>query len=162
MRALRTVAKIKRLERLRDEVAERRALRPTLQSSSLPSVGDLPLLELVPRLSPGNDPPSHLPWLVEKLEGAIAPHVGQQYYWFSVPPRHWKTTTLVHAIVKHLLCRPTEMVLFLTHTDDYARKVSRDVRKLALKAGLRLARDSNRQDEWELETGGGHVAKHTG
>ncbi len=53
-------------------------------------------------------------------------------------------------------------MLFLTHTDDYARKVSRDVRKLALRAGLRIARDSNRQDEWELETGGGLVAKSIG
>jgi len=162
MRALRLVAKIKRLERLRDELAERRALRPTPQSTSLPSIGDLPLLALVPRLSPGNDPPDHLPWLIDQLETAIAPHEGQAYVWFSVPPRHWKTTTLVHAIVKHLIQHPTESVLFLTHTDDYARKVSRDVRKLALKAGLRLARDSNRQDEWELETGGGLVAKSIG
>lgn len=162
MRALRLVGKIKRLERLRDEIAERRALRPTPQSTELPSIGDLPLLKLVPRLSPGNDSPTHLPWLIDELELAIAPHEGQRYRWFSVPPRHWKTTTLVHAIVKHLLQHPTESVLFVTHTDNYALKVSRAVRKLALKAGLRLARDSNRQDEWELETGGGLVAKSIG
>jgi hypothetical protein len=162
LRALRLVARIKQLERLRDEIQERRALRPTTQSTSLPSIGDLPLLELVPRLSPGNDAPAHLPWLIDELELAIAPHEGQRYRWFSVPPRHWKTTTLVHAIVKHLIRHPTEMVLFITHTDDYAKKVSREVQKLALRAGLRISRSINRQDEWELETGGGLVAKPIG
>lgn len=162
MRALRVLGKIKRLERVRDELAERRALQSTVQSTELPSVARLPLLELVPRLSPGNDSPTHLGWLVDELELAIAPHEGQRYRWFSVPPRHWKTTTLVHAIVKHLLAHPTEFVLFITHTDDYAKKVSREVQKLALKAGLRISRTINRQDEWELETGGGLVAKPIG
>lgn len=119
----------------------------------------LPIVELVPRLTPGNDAPSHLPWLLGELEAAIAPHEGQRYRWFSVPPRHWKTTTLVHAIVKHLLVHPTEMVLFVTHTDDYAKKVSREVKKLAQRAGLRVNRKIDRQDEWELEAGGGLVAK---
>jgi hypothetical protein len=117
---------------------------------------------MVPRLIPLHDAPTHLGWLVDELETAITPHEGQTYRWFSVPPRHYKTTTLVVAIVKHLIRHPTEMVLFVTHTDDYAKKVSRDVRKYALKAGLRLSRQIDRQDEWELETGGGLVAKSIG
>lgn len=127
--------------------------------AALPWIGDLPILELIPRLNPANERPYHLPWLLEQLEEAIAPHEGQRYRWFSVPPRHWKTTTLEHAIAKHLIRWPDQTVLFVTHTDDYARKVSRNVRKLAVQAGLRLSKVIDRQDEWELETGGGLVAK---
>lgn len=132
-------------------------------AATLPWIGDLPICDLIPRFDPANEPPLHLPWLLDRLEEAIAQHEQQQrYFWFSVPPRHWKTTTLVHAIVKHLIRHPTEAVLFVTHTDDYAKKVSRQVRKLAVQAGLRLSREIDRQDEWELETGGGLVAKSVG
>lgn len=150
--------------------AEARAAQEAQQAASteqaqagLPWIGDLSIGELIPRFDPANEQPSHLPWLLDRLEEAIAEHAQEQhYFWFSVPPRHWKTTTLVHAIVKHLIRWPKEAVLFVTHTDDYAKKVSRQVRKLAEKAGLRISRSIDRQDEWELEEGGGLVAKSIG
>jgi hypothetical protein len=125
----------------------------------------LSVAELIPRLNPADEfgpgmtAPEHLPWLLEQLEQAIAPHAGHLYRWFSVPPGHWKTTTLVHALVKHLVCWPTQLCYFGTHSDDFARKISRQVRKLVQRAGLRISRKVDRQDEWELETGGGLLAK---
>jgi predicted phage terminase large subunit-like protein len=80
-----------------------------------------------------------------------------------VPPRHWKTTTLRNAIVKHLLRWPDESVAYCSHTQPFASKQSREIRKLTLKAGVSLSSESNRQDEWELKNGeGGLVARGVG
>lgn len=124
---------------------------------------DLPIVDLIPRLKPGSEPPLHLQPLLDELEACIAPHEGQRFFWFSVPPRHWKTTTLRNAIVKHLLRWPNEGVAYCTHTQKFANKQSRGIRKLARTAGLDLSDETNRQDEWELANGeGGLVARGVG
>lgn len=125
-------------------------------------LGGVPLLELIPRLTPGYEAPGHLGPLVEALEFAVAPHEGQHFFWLSVPPRHYKTETLRHAIVKHLGRWPGEGVAYLTHTGSFAAKQSRAIRKLGTALGWQFAHDSNRQDEWELEAGGGLVARGIG
>lgn len=76
-----------------------------------------------------------------------------------MPPGHWKTTTLIHAAVKHLLCWPDQSVAYISHTQPFASKQSRATRRLAETAGLKFAKDSNRQDEWSLRTGGGLIAR---
>lgn len=126
--------------------------------TELPGLVDLSLYDLLPRLKPGTEPPFHLPSLVDELEQAIAPHKGQRFFWFSVPPRHWKTTTLITGAVKHLLRWPEAGVAYFSHTQSFANKQSREVRRLAARCDLRFSRDSNRQDEWELTTGGGLLA----
>ncbi len=132
-------------------------------STELPGIGDVALLDLVPRLSPKYEAPYHLEeTLVAELELAIAPHEGQRFYWFSVPPRHWKTETLKHGIVKHLARWPEEAVAYFTHTQSFASKQSRDVRRIGERLGWRFAHDSNRQDEWELLEGGGLLARGIG
>lgn len=153
---LESLAKLKRLEAKIDRWLPEGP--PPIQSTDLPGLSDLPLVDLLPRLKPGQQPPLHLPWLVDELEQAIAPHQGQRFFWFSVPPRHWKTTTLITGIVKHLLCWPEAGAAYFSHTQSFANKQSREVRRLAGRANLRFARDSNRQDEWELNTGGGLLA----
>jgi predicted phage terminase large subunit-like protein len=100
--------------------------------------------------------------LAVELDAAIAPHVGQRFYWCSVPVRHWKTFTLRHAIAAHLETWPEEEVAYVTHTQKFANKNSRAIRKLADRGGLALSRETNRQDEWELEQGGGLVARGIG
>jgi hypothetical protein len=81
----------------------------------------------------------------------------------SVPPRHGKSDTLLHYVAWLLLRQPTARILYVTHTAPFARKQSRDARKLARLAGVRIAIDgSNRQDEWETEEGGGLVARGIG
>jgi phage terminase large subunit-like protein len=116
------------------------------------------------RLSPTLEEPTHLAPLLAELDAAIAPHPGKQsFFWFSVPPRHWKTFTLRHAIVKHLQRWPDEGVGYITHTSTFARKQSRAIRKLAAKAGCRFSLEANRQDEWELlGQEGGLIARGKG
>lgn len=110
-------------------------------------------------MSPELAPPEHLGQLTAELDTAIAPHQGQRFFWFSVPPRHFKTFTLRHGAAKHLQRWPGEAVAYVTHTQSFANKQSREVRKLIGGLGWRFRRDSNRQDEWELTTGGGLVAR---
>jgi phage terminase large subunit-like protein len=119
---------------------------------------------LMRRVSPTLEEPTHLAPLLAELDAAIAPHPGKQvFFWVSVPPRHWKTFTLRHAIVKHLQMWPDEGVGYVTHTSTFARKQSRAMRKLATKAGLRFSLEANRQDEWELlGSEGGLVARGRG
>lgn len=132
---------------------------------------DLPLLELVPRLSPTirgrrTEPPAHLAEsLVWQLEDAIRAQLGrgQRFFWFSVPPRHWKSETLKHGAVKHLARWPDEGVAYCTHTQAFASAQSRSIRRIAKAAGLTMGQDSNRQDEWELAgRSGGLVARGVG
>lgn len=136
-------------------MAERRRQTSPIRSTEFPKLGDLPLVDLIPRMSKGLQAPLHLPELVSEIELAVAPHKGQRFYWFSVPPRHWKTITLVHGMLKHLLRWPDQGVGYFSHTQAFANKQSRSVRKLAETAQLKFAGDANRQDEWELTTGGG-------
>src|SRR3990167_4284499 len=155
-RALERLRKIERqIERYQQWQAEH-AIASSLQadpgqsrSSELPGLGDVPLLDLIPRLSPGLTPPYHLDPLTGELEYAIAPHEGQRFFWFSVPPRHYKTTTLVHAAVKHLLRWPDKGVAYISHSQPFASKQSKEIRKLGARAGFRYARGSNRQDQWQ-------------
>jgi len=132
------------------------------------SPADAPLVEFIPRLSPiikGNAtrPPTHLGPLLEQLELAISQRAqGQKRFWFSVPPRHYKSETLKHAIVKHLLRWPDQGVAYCTHTGSFANSQSRSIRRIASAAGLVFSSDSNRQDEWELGTGGGVCARGLG
>lgn len=158
--SLALIGRIRRLQRLAEQLRQEdpgQAFRPP--STELPGLGDVPLYDLIPRLSPELEAPYHLDPLVQELESAIAPHQGQRFFWFSVPPRHWKTVTLEHAIVKHLARWPGESVGYISHTQSFANKQSREIRKIGRRANFSFSRDSNRQDEWELEEGGGLVAR---
>jgi hypothetical protein len=123
--------------------------------------------DLIPKLSPtikgqATARPDHLAPLVDELEAAIAPHDGQRFFFFSVPPRHWKSETLKHAIVKHLHVWTEDEVAYCTHTATFAAAQSRDVRRLARLSGLQFADDSNRKDEWHTVSGSGLIARGVG
>lgn len=123
--------------------------------------------DLIPRLSPTikgrpTARPEHLAPLVEELEAAIEPHDDQRFFFFSVPPRHWKSETLKHAIVKHLHRWTEDEVAYCTHTATFAASQSRDVRRLARLSGLQFSDDSNRKDEWHTVSGSGLIARGVG
>lgn len=163
--SLALIGKVRALKRIRAEREQTRARQPPRPACTddQRSLAELPIVELIPRLKPGTRAPFHLQPLLDELEACIAPHEGQRFFWFSVPPRHWKTTTLRNAIVKHLLRWPDESVAYCSHTQPFASKQSREIRKLTLKAGVSLSDESNRQDEWELAKGeGGLVARGVG
>ena len=114
-------------------------------------------------LSPERERPLHLRPLVDMLDEATAPRRSQRLYWFSVPIRHWKSTTLRQAAVRHLCRWPDRGVAFCSHTQTFASKQSRQLRKLARQAGLEISDEAGRQDEWEISgKEGGLVARGVG
>lgn len=128
---------------------KRDRLRPRRNTSATIEPGRL--LDLVPRLSRQLHRPDHLAPLAEKLELGLEQTIE---VCFSVPPRHGKTTLLVHAIVWILLKDPTATILYVSYAHDFAAKQVRKAMQLALRAGVHLG-DVRRQDEWTTAAGGG-------
>ena len=98
--------------------------------------------------------PEHLAPLAEKLERALDETVE---VCFSVPPRHGKTTLIVHAIVWLLLRDPTATILYVSYAHGFAEKQVRKAMRLAQIAGVRLG-DVQRSDYWTTAAGGGVMA----
>lgn len=146
--SLAAISKVRRLRRLRAELGPR-SRTPTRFTSS-------GLLGFIPRLSPHYAEPLHLAPLTEQLERL---HHGRLRLCFSVPPRHGKSETVLHAIAYLLAQDPTTKILYVSHTASFARRQSKSARRLAKAAGVQLSADSNRADEWETVQGGGLVAR---
>ena len=110
-----------------------------------------PLLEWIPRASPHLAAPSHLAPLAEQLERVLR---GESIeLCVSVPPRHGKTTTVVHWIVWLLAQRPDLQVLYCSFGDKMARKQTRAMRALARRIGLPLG-EVQTAGEWTTASGG--------
>lgn len=153
-----SLARIDRFQKQLDRILDDPS---SLQQSAteLPGIGDVPLYDLIPRLHEGFQPPYHLAPLVDELEAAIAPHEGQRFFWFSVPPGHYKTVTLRVAAGKHLARWPQQSVGYFSSTQSFANRSSREIRRYGEQLGWTFSSDSNRQDEWELKSGAGIVAR---
>jgi len=109
----------------------------------------------VPRISPRLRAPTHLEPIAEAIESI--PTRGQDdtlELCVSVPPRHGKTTLLLHAIAWLLLTDPTITILYASYSHGFASKQARRARALTKKAGVRLGSVA-RRDEWDTAAGGG-------
>ncbi len=105
------------------------------------------------------DAPAHLGELTAACDRMVAHHEKQLFFWFSVPPRHHKTWTLLAFIVKYLARWPTRRVLYLTYNDDRAADISMQVRRACSKLDWKFTRGFERQKEWLLESGGGFFGR---
>lgn len=117
---------------------------------------DVGLAAFIPRLSPDYSVPTHLSLLTGQLEQLVG---GGLRLGVSVPPRHGKSETVLHAIAWMLARAPATKILYVTHTASFARRQSKVARRLARAAGVTLSLESNRADEWETGVGGGLVAR---
>lgn len=138
---------------------ERRLLRwwPSTAASAPPA--DESLLEFIPRVSPRFDRPEHLRPLAEALERTLREPVRLVV---STPPRHGKTETLLHAIAWLLLRQPELTIAYVSYAVEFARSKSRRARLIALSAGVPLADDAARLEEWRTIAGGGVLATGVG
>jgi predicted phage terminase large subunit-like protein len=115
---------------------------------------DLPLLDLVPALSPHLSRPKHLrPW-TDMIERAIAEPVRGLC---SEPIRHYKTVTTLHGVVYILLKRPHWRIIVMTHEHKRAEWIGKFLRPLAKEAGIGPARGYDTITDWTNEFGGGVV-----
>ena len=109
-----------------------------------------PLAKWIPQTSPELDEPTHLVEVTDAVE--LIGRAGETVRLaFSVPPRHWKSTTLHHAIVWLFKLKPGFRVLYLTYAQDFAERQSRAVMRIAQRAGFRFRRTTFA--EWETDNG---------
>ena len=80
----------------------------------------------------------------------------------SVPPRHGKTETVMHAIARILARHPEWMIAYVSYAADIARSKSRQIRDYAAAAGVELRQDSKALHEWRTPQGGGVLATGVG
>lgn len=81
----------------------------------------------------------------------------------TMPPRHGKTETCtIRLVVRWLLDNPEATILVTGYNQKFANRLSKKIRELAKRMGIRLKKGSNAMDEWETEHGGTVVARGVG
>lgn len=147
---IREIDEIARLQssarRARERVA--RASRPESVARKLP-----PLATWIPKASRHLSAPTHLAPITAQLERVARGETIELC--FSVPPRHGKTTLVVHWIVWLLTQRPDMQILYCSFGERMAKKQTRAMRALARRVGLPLG-EQQTGSEWTT-AGGGRV-----
>jgi predicted phage terminase large subunit-like protein len=118
-----------------------------------------PLLDFVPSVSSNFVSPRHLAPLAAVLERAEDEAVRALV---SVPPRHGKTETILHAIARYLARNPTRTVGYATYSYNLAKSKSRSARDYARRAGVQIRDDADSLSEWRTTLGGGLLAAGVG
>ncbi|HEX7002015.1 MAG TPA: terminase family protein [Trueperaceae bacterium] len=80
----------------------------------------------------------------------------------SMPPRHGKTSTILHAFAWLLTLDPRLTHAFATYAQELANSKSRTARRIARDAGVQLADDAQTVREWRTRAGGGLLATGVG
>lgn len=117
------------------------------------------LAEFIPRVSPRYDAPNHLAPLLDALERTERESVRAIV---SVPPRHAKTETILHAIAYRLQRRPYETIAYVTYGDRLSKGKSRLARVYAERSGMVLRDDAASLNEWRNEQMGGALFTSVG
>jgi len=142
---------LQRIQRIQRRVEVLQRLVPSTRQST--DLSHLTVEQLI--RSSGLQPPSHLRHLLEEAEAAIGERPqGKRFFWFSVPPRHWKTVTLRHVMAAHLLRHPGSDVIWASHTFEYAIKQSVEIRKIIERVGGELDASTRRKNNWAMVGGG--------
>lgn len=114
-----------------------------------------PLLDFVPRTSPGYVRPEHLAPIarvLESTEGAPVRAIG------NAPPRHSKTELLLHFVAWFLRRNPHRTVGYATYSGTLAESKSRLAREYARRAGVAVRDNADTMAEWRTTEGGGMLA----
>ena len=104
------------------------------------------LAEFIPSISVKYEIPEHLRPLIDLFERAAR---GEQVKAVvSMPPRHGKTETLIHGIAWNLAKNPSIQIAYLGATADFTRSKSTQARKLAVKAGVQISKETRKKSDW--------------
>jgi predicted phage terminase large subunit-like protein len=114
------------------------------------------LRDFIARVCPTEPAPPHLTPLIDAMERCRL--LGHQRLAVSFPPRHGKTVTLRRALAWWLKARPADCCAYVSRTADGAAAQSRKVRFLAMAEGIGLAKNHQRDDNWQTTHGGGLFA----
>lgn len=111
-----------------------------------------PLTSFIAQADPRLYAPHHLEPLPTLLDAATK---APQRVLCSLPIRHYKTSTAMHAVAKWLLVEPTLRIIFMTHSARYAQQRGREIRDLCQLLGVKIKTGHNTIQEWRTEEGGG-------
>lgn len=111
------------------------------------------------RISPTFAPPLHLGPLLAELERAEREPVRVLV---SVPPRHGKTETILHAFAWWLSRNPRITCGYTGYATPFAWSKSGLAREYAKRAGVQLRADAASKAEWRTAAGGGLLATGVG
>jgi predicted phage terminase large subunit-like protein len=109
-----------------------------------------PLMQWIPSVSPELDAPEHLAPVVEAIERIKDERIE---LCFSVPPRHFKSTTVLHAICWLLKRDPTLRILYATFNLEQADDQIKDAKRIAERAGIEFG-SIDRRGRWTTSAGG--------
>ncbi len=132
MRALRLLGKIKRLERLQQEIHERQWSaahhRPAASQSTSEGV-----LDLLCRVSPNFHRPKHFAAYAARWETAVG---GGYRLVFAAPPQHGKTEVTLHGLCWIIQRYPDKRHAYITYSDKRTRSVAKKVKRLLASMGI--------------------------
>jgi predicted phage terminase large subunit-like protein len=114
----------------------------------------LPLADFVADMSTRADPyerPVHLAPLIDQLEGVDREPVRALC---SVPPRHAKTETILHAIARRLLRKPQTRIAYVSYGYEIACDKSRRAQEISQRAGVTVAKTQSSVAHWKTSSGG--------
>jgi predicted phage terminase large subunit-like protein len=117
------------------------------------------LADFIRRVSPHHPPPPHVLPLIRALERAREKPLR---LCVSMPPRHVKTVTLMHALAWWIQTFPADMNAYVSYSDTIALSKSRMCRQIAGIAGCDLGGLSDAAGEWTTRSNGGLVAAGAG
>lgn len=104
---------------------------------------------------PKEPPPPHLRILVDVFEQARRSRIRAL---LSMPPRAGKSKTIRRALAWWSKQRPADLNCYASYNTDLAEDQSRDVRAIAMRAGVAMSSDHNQAANWRTERGGGLFA----
>ena len=125
------------------------------QSTEVDPADSLPLVDWIPHTSPELIAPTHLSAVTEAFD-AIE-HGEVMRLALSVPPRHFKSTTILHGIVMLMKRIPGLKVAYFTYGAGFSAQQSRDAMRIVKHAGMRFGDRCTFQD-WNLENGSSFYA----
>lgn len=115
-----------------------------------------PLMDWIPGVSHRLESPLHLEPVCDAFQRVSEGETINIA--LSVPPRHWKSSTIHHGIVWLMKQIPGLKVAYLTYSHDFAQKQSRKIQRIALRAGLKRG-EKWTSEEWYTDSGSMLIAK---
>lgn len=120
-----------------------------------PELSQLGLLDFMPAVSARVHPATHFARIADAFTHAVG---GGLRICFAAPRQHGKTTLVKHAIPWMHLRHPRARIFYATYAQQYTEIQSRDIRRIAFEAGVRVTGDHNTLKGWTLEAGGDFTA----
>lgn len=141
------------------EIARR--IRASQQQAEVQNYKDEPLEDFIVRVNPALSKPTHFGKKVLSLLNRVKYRDRIRLLW-SVPPGHAKSWTVMYLIAQCLSLDPKLRVAYITHTEAFAFRHSRQIRDICEAAGVQLSKTVNAASLWETTSGGSLTAMGVG